>query len=326
MNFTARILAGVGAVVMTAGAVLFAQAGDAAKVMADMRQALGGDKKLAAVQSLTATGRNDRAMGERSISGDYEMALELPDRFLTKQVVAQTPMGNVSLTIGFNAGALIQDTEMPQAPGGGMRIQIGGASPNATPEEQKASDEKMVVQQKQEFARMALGLFGGSTPAFPVEFAYDGVAESPDGKADVISVKGSDDFAGKLFVDQKSHLPLMFSWMAKEPVQLTQTAGPGRAGGGQPGVTQFSRGGGAPQTPEERDKMMKDLQERMKAAEANRKIVEYRVYYGDFHDVNGVKLPFSFQQSIAGNASSQITIDKYKINPKIDPKRFEPKK
>src|SRR6185436_10049388 len=118
MSNSSRFLTGVGAVVMTAGAMLFAQNGDAAKILADMRQALGGDK-LAAVKTLSAVGKNDRAMGERSITGDYEMAIEVPDRYYTKQVMAQTPMGNVSLTTGFNGSALIQDTEVPQAPGGG---------------------------------------------------------------------------------------------------------------------------------------------------------------------------------------------------------------
>lgn len=331
MNISSKFLTGVGAVVMTAGAVLFAQGGDAAKVMADMRQALGGEKKLAAVKSLSAVGKNDRAMGERSITGEYEMALELPDRFFTKQVMAQTPMGNVSLTVGFNGAGLIQDTEMPSAPGGGMRMVFGGASPNASAEEKTAADSKMVATQKQEFARMALGIFGDSTPAFPLTFTHGGVAESPDGKADIINVKGEGDFAGKLFVDQKSHLPLMFSWMAKEPVNMVQstTRGGGPGGGGM--VTTFGGGGGGRtgggnMSQEDRDKMMKDLQDQMKAAEANRKTVEFRVYYANYQDVDGLKLPHTFQQSVAGNAASEITIEKYKVNPKIDPKRFEPKK
>jgi hypothetical protein len=335
MNTYSKFLTGAGAIVMTAGAVLFAQGGDAAKVMADMRQALGG-QKLAAIKTLSASGKNDRAMGERSITGDYEMALELPDRFFTKQVMAQTPMGNVSLTIGFNGAALIQDTEMPSAPGGAVRMMVaGGAAPNASPEEQKAADVKMVAQQKQEFARMALGIFGNSTPAFPLEFSYGGVAEAADGKADVINVKGEGDFAGKLFVDQKTHLPLMYSWMAKEPINMVQSAGPGGRTGGAPGgmVTTFggsgggaARSGGGSMTQEDRDKMMQDLQDRMKAAEANRKTVEFRVYYGNYQDVDGIKLPHSFQQSVAGAAASEITIEKYKVNPKIDPKKFEPKK
>lgn len=327
MTISSKILTTVGAVVMAAGAGLFAQSGDATKVMADMRQALGGEKKLAAVKALTAVGKNDRAMGERSISGEYEMALELPDRFVTKQVLTSTPMGNVSLTVGFNGPALIQDTEMPQMPGGGMRIQVGSASPNASPEERKAAEDRTLTQQRQEFARMALGVFGNSTSAFPLQFTYAGVAEAPDGKADIIDVKGDGDFAGKLFVDQKSHLPLMFSWMAKEPMQMTQSVGGNRAGGSGNVVTMGGGARGAQAlTPEERDKMMKDMQEQMKAAEANRKVVEFRVYYGDFKDVDGLNLPHSFQQSVDGKASSEVTIEKYKVNPKIDPKRFEPKK
>jgi hypothetical protein len=342
MNFSSKLLTGVGAVVMSAGAVLFAQGGDAAKVLADMRQALGGDQKLAAMKSLSAVGRNDRAVGERTITGEYEMAFETPDRYFTKQVITSTPMGNVSLTSGFNGNGLIQDTEMPQAPGGGgMRMIVNGAPPNASPEERLASDTRALAQQKQEFARMALGILGNSTPAFPLQFTHGGVAESPDGKADIINVIGEGDFAGKLFVDQKTHLPLMFSWMAKEPVSMVQSSGPGRAGGGPGGANVMtfggpggaSRQGGTPMTAgsagisqEDRDKMMADMQERMKEAEAKRKTVEFRVFYGNYQDVDGIKLPHSFQQSIAGNAASEITIEKYKINPKIDPKRFEPKK
>jgi len=329
MTMHAKILTTMGVVVMAAGAGLFAQSGDATKVMADMRQALGGEQKLAAVKSLTAVGKNDRAMGERSISGEYEMALELPDRFVTKQVLTSTPMGNVSMTVGFNGASLIQDTEMPQAPGGGgMRIQIGSASPNATPEERKTAADRTILQQRQELARMALGVFGNALPAFPLQFSYAGVAEAPDGKADIIDVKGEGDFAGKLFVDQKSHLPLMFSWMAKEPIQMTQSMG--ARSGGAPAVGSnmtFTRSSGAQaMTPEERDKMAKAMQEQMAAAEATRKTVEFRVYYGDFQDVDGLHLPHSFQQSVAGNASTEITIEKYKVNPKIDPKRFEVKK
>jgi hypothetical protein len=71
MSLSTRLLASTGVVVMAAGATLFAQAGDASKVMADMRKALGGDEKLAAVTSLSATGRSQRSTGETSMGGDY---------------------------------------------------------------------------------------------------------------------------------------------------------------------------------------------------------------------------------------------------------------
>jgi hypothetical protein len=82
-------------------------------------------------------------------------------------------------------------------------------------------------------------------------------------------------------------------------------------------------GGGKPMTAEEVEKMKADLDARMKEAEANRKMVEYRMFYSDYQSVDGLQLPHHFQQAIAGNPSTEITIEKYRVNPKIDPKKFE---
>ena len=95
MSVMTRVLAGTGVVVMAAGSLLFAQGGDAAKVVADMRAALGGEAKLAAIKTISASGNAMRAQGETSVGGDYEMVAELPDKFYTRRVAAQTPMGNI---------------------------------------------------------------------------------------------------------------------------------------------------------------------------------------------------------------------------------------
>ena len=58
----------------------------------------------------------------------------------------------------------------------------------------------------------------------PLEFKYAGQAEAPDGKADVLEVQGPDGFTAKLFVDGKTHLPLMLTWMDKEPLVMTMGA------------------------------------------------------------------------------------------------------
>ena len=71
---------------------------------------------------------------------------------------------------------------------------------------------------------------------------------------------------------------------------------------------------------------MADMQARMAEAEKNRKMVEFRVFYGDYKTVDGVKLPHHFQQAIGNDPTFEITIDKYKVNQKIDPKKFDPKK
>ena len=53
--------------------------------------------------------------------------------------------------------------------------------------------------------------------------------------------------------------------------------------GGGGAVQSFSRGsGGAPPSKEEMEKMQQEAAERLKEAEANRKIVEYRMFYADY--------------------------------------------
>jgi hypothetical protein len=159
-----------------------------------------------------------------------------------------------------------------------------------------------------------------------------GQAESPDGKADVIEVKGEGDFSARLFIDSASHRPLMLSWMAKEPMNMVRrvTDGPGggtsvSVGGGGAVAVGGAPGAQAPRgtmTPEEREKALKQLEEQTKEAEAKRKIVEYRLYYSDYRAVDGVMLPHRLQRSIDGKPTEEVTFDKVKVNAKIDPKKF----
>ena len=317
---------------LAAEALVIGQGQDASKVLSLVREALGGDKKLEAVKTLAVTGRSAKVSGESTAPAtDFEIALELPDKYMKKEVVATIGTSTIARTSGFNGEGLIEAMDTPPSLGGGGMVMRfggpGGAMPGATPTpEQTAMMHTNALQAAhEEFARLTLGMFATSFSGFPLEFSYAGQAESPDGKADVIGVKGSNDFQARLFVDSTSHLPLMLSWMAKEPLVMRNMSGPGRGntgtGGGGANVVQF--GAGQSMTPEQRDQMMKDLQDRMKEAEANRRTVEYRIYYSDYQDVSGVKLPFKLQRSIDGKPSEELTLEKVKVNQKIDPKKFE---
>ncbi len=321
-------------------AVVLGQADDVGKVLADMKAALGGADKIAAVKSMTALGRTLRTNPTGTTSeSEFELAMELPDKYMMRSVLAS--MGNMSVyrNAGFNGDGLINLIDQPPSLGGGSgQIMVravsaggGGASGAApTPEQQAASNRALLMTNKKEFARLALGLLGSSYDVFPLEFAYAGEAEAADGKAYVIDVKGADEFAGRLFVDTKTNLPLMFSWMALEPLVLTQNS---RGGGpGAPQTVQMGGGasfvaggqsGGRQMTEEERKKMMADMEEARRQAEANRKMVEYRVYYSNYKTVNGVKLPHTLQRSVAGKPVEETTFESFRINPKIDAKKFE---
>ncbi len=328
-------------VTLVAGpALVLGQAGDVNKVLADMRAALGGDK-LAAVKTLTAVGRTQRTSANGTASeADMELAMELPDKYVARTVLAN--MGSMSIyrNAGFNGNGVINETEMPpNLTGGGGMIMVraaGSGAPGQTqsPEQKAALDARLMMVAKKDFARMTLGMFGSSFEAFPVEFSYAGQAESPDGKAHVIAVTGADSFAAKLFVDAQTNLPLMLTWSDQEPLVMSQTSnrggGPGGAtpiGAGHTvqmgGGTSFTQGsGGTPPTEEEMKKLMADVDARRKEAEAALKVVEYRIYYSNFKAVNGVKLPHTLQRSIDGTPTEETTFDQIKINPKIDKQKF----
>ena len=77
-----RKLMNILVVTLVAGpALVLGQAGDVNKVLADMRAALGGADKVAAVKSLTAVGKSARTNSQgNTTEGDIEMAMELPDK------------------------------------------------------------------------------------------------------------------------------------------------------------------------------------------------------------------------------------------------------
>src|SRR6185369_4197647 len=183
-------------------------------------------KKLAAVTSLTVTGQSSRVSGDTSSPAtDFEMAIQLPDKFMKKEVVAVLGPNTLSRTSGFNGNDVIDLMDAPpmMGGGGGMMIRTAGGGPMGgaqSPEQQEATRKNLLISSRQEFARLTLGMFAASYKGYPMTFAYAGQAEAPDGKADVIEVKGEGDFAAKLYVDAKTHLPLMLSWMAKEPMTM----------------------------------------------------------------------------------------------------------
>jgi hypothetical protein len=315
--------------VLALEAFLVGQGADVTRVLTGLRAALGADKPSAA-KTVSIEGRMTRSgPNNMSSASDFEMAIELPDKFMKREVFAN--LGGVALTrrSGFNGALLIDETDAPPGMshgGGGVRItqmgpgtgMIGG---QATPEQVAAQRKISQQSNRREFARLALGMFGDTTAAFPVEFAYIGQAEAADGKAEVLDVRGPDGFVAKFFVDAKTHLPLMLSWMDKEPLRMMMGPGGGSAGGGN--VQTITRSGASGSSVDMQE-LQQQMAERMKEAEAKRRTVEYRVFYADYKTVNGVQLPTRLQRMVDGEATEELVLEKIKVNQKLDPKKFEP--
>ncbi len=145
---------------------------------------------------------------------------------------------------------------------------------------------------KQDFARLMLGVFAASPQAFPVTFTYAATGQAPEGTADILDVAGPANFKARLVVQQATHLPVMLMW-----------SGP-PAGPRGPSTPPAGAVGGA-------------------AAPAAPPPVEYRLFYGDYRTVDGVKWPFRIRRAVAGNTIEETTFDRVAFNVKIDPRKFE---
>ena len=62
------------------------------------------------------------------------------------------------------------------------------------------------------------------------------------------------------------------------------------------------------------------------AAQANLRAPEIRLYFADYRDVSGLQLPFRLRRAVGADTVEETTFDRFKINAKIDPKKFEVRK
>jgi hypothetical protein len=242
-------------------------AGTADSVLAAARTALGGDARIAAVKTFIATGRTRQVRGENIVPVEFEIQAELPDKYSRRDEFPAQDAGPT--TAGFVGDALVLiPRPVPPPPRPGM--------PAPPPGAMEAQLRARLMTAQQDFARLMLGMFAGTAPSFPVTYSYVGQAEAPQGKADVIEVKGPANFNARLFIADNG-LPIMVSW--QPPM------GPG--------------GPGAKPAPEQ------------------------RLFFADYRDVDGLKLPFRIRRAAGAETTEETTFDRYRINAKVDPRRFD---
>jgi hypothetical protein len=163
-----------------------------------------------------------------------------------------------------------------------------------------------------------LGWLGRTHPAVSVEYAYAGEAESPDGKAHMIDVRNADGFAARLFVDTKTHLPLMVTYQGPQP-RIVTAGGPRQGAPGQaPGPQTRQPRAEERNTPAaDAERQMQDMQKDPAA------MVEFSLFFDDWREEAGITFPHALRRAVAGTTTEEWTIDKVKVNPRIDPKKFE---
>lgn len=243
------------------------------------RAAIGTDK----LRSLAVSGSYRRILGEREMSGDIELEIMLPDKYLKTETISPMPGIEITRTEAINGETAWMDTHNSGG-GGGMVVfrqgAAGGGNPN--PQETQKVQQQAV---RAEMSRLLLGLLLTTPSSFPVEFSYAGEAEAPDGRADVLNVKGPNGFVAQLFLDQKSPLPLMLTCKARRPRIVMNS------------ITARSR--------EEIEKMQKEgLAKAPPQMPQDEPPVESQVHFSDYRGISGVSLPHRISKSIEG----QVTV------------------
>jgi hypothetical protein len=291
----------------------------AADVMASTRKAIDAGK-LDELKSLSVQAAMERNIGNFRMNSDVEMLIEMPDKYLR----AETPNGGMAAmtsTLGFNGDRPLKAASAPGlAPGGGVFFRMVGpggppVAPNdkPTPEQQQQTARAMVRSSKQDVSRLMLGWLGMAHPSLSAQYTYGGEAESPDGKAKVIDVKGADGFAARLFVDEQTKLPLMVTYQARQ-ARIITPGGPPRAAGGAMSARPQPEGRPGPEA----------AQNQMREPQREpAQMVEHIVYFDDWREVDGIRFPHRMRRSAAGIIVEEWSINKVRVNPKIDPKKFE---
>jgi hypothetical protein len=253
---------------------------DATEIMAKAREALGGEKKLTSIKTIVASGQTRQVRGENLIPIVFEINIELPGKYSRRDETPAVESGYT--TSGFSGDDLIQ-LPAPVAPMMPPAAARAGGPPPPSAEQMAAmlagQRKTRVATLKQDYARLMLGLFAASTEAFPLTFTKFGVAESPQGKADVIAVSGPNNFMANLLINQQTRLPVMLIWTPPSP--------PAR--GGMPAVTP----------------------------------PEQRLYFADYRDAGGVMWPHRIRRAAGADTTEETTFDRFRLNARIDPKKFE---
>ena len=321
---------------------------DAAAVLSEAREALGGEKRLTGVKNFVATGRTRQVRGDNLVPIEFEISVELPDKYVRKDEIPAQESGPTST--GFNGNELIQ-LPVPAAPvpppGMGR-----AAGPTAPPSQAQldAVRNARVAAVKQDFVRLTLGMFAASFSSYPLTFSYVGQAEAPQGKAEVVEAKAAPNFSVRLFINSQTHLPIMVSWQAPaRPAGGPGRAGPGEGRGPAPAAPAEGRGAPAPASPPPPTAPAPPAPAAPAGAGAplpqgalpptapgapgappnagrsgpSPAPVEFRIYYADYRDVDGMQWPFRLRRATGADTTEETTFDRFRVNTKIDPKKFE---
>lgn len=264
----------------------------ALEVLRLAREALGGEAKLAEVQSLSASGPFRRAGDGQQQTGELRVDVLAPDKL------------KVSETLDLMAGlqlTMIHAVNGTQA-WADSRTGADNAQVTMLRRDDKGQQDAnaQVARLQSDMMRYLLAFLLTPPQGVSVSFSYGGEAEAPDGRADVLDVTGAHGFKVRLFIDKKTHMPLMFSY--RDVVRRAKTM---KAAGGMGDVDKLvkSAQSGNPSAPRESD---------------------VELHLSDYRAEKGLLLPHSLSTSVDGQPYEEWEVKEVKLNPReLTAQKFE---
>jgi hypothetical protein len=227
-------------------------------------------------------------MGEREIEGDLEIDLAPPGRIKRTEHVG-FPGGPAMTRISVLNGTEFWTDSTNR--GGGFMARFSQGADGRGPSEADRERFRQMQQQRLERELQRYELVWLLRSAWPL--MHGGTAQADDGAADVLeTTSGSSTL--RLFLDQRTHLPLMLTYEDLMPRSV---------------VRQGRRG------PPDREELT-----RLRSEPPQQ--VTFDLRFDDYREVEGVKLPHRLTLAVAGKPSEEWTIERFKVNPTFKENAF----
>jgi hypothetical protein len=303
-------------------------------IVAEARKALGGDK-VTSLKALTAEGPFRRSMGGRDMEGTLTVTLGRPDkmhRLEEMQMGGMVGGPTIERTMVLNGTTAWEDTQNRGGMGGGMRIVMQtGPGPGGGQMTEEQINEARLRRMRVQLQRLNAALFADAG----VQWVDAGVAESPEGRADILEAKEETGRTLRLFIDQTTHLPLMVQYQDPKPMVMIN-GGPGRGPGGPggpgaggpppPPPPPGAPAAGGPPAPPAVPMSPEEVQKRVEEMRRNPpQMGTYALHLSEFKKVDGIMLPHKIETSLDGEPNEEWTVEKYRINPSLKADFFDKK-
>lgn len=318
---------GLGSLVENVGAK-FKSDERALEILRQARQAIGGDQSIAAVRSLTITGRATKTFDfgetQKTEQGDWEVNLQLPDKFSKRLMIRKESGDGKTENVDKEVFVVRQSSELkekimlPPSEEGGDKKKVVFSIKTDDGEKtivdgnggDKVQDRRVIVDKPlraggefnhNEMFRTTLALLLTPPQGVEVSYKYAGEGSVDGANCDIVEALAGGSTI-RLYINKNSHLPAMISYQAPKMF-----------------IIKLKKEEGKANTTEDVKVLRDTLREKMPAPE----MAEYQVKFSDFRSVGGVQLPYRWTQTVGGKDDETIEVASYELNPANIAEKFK---